>query len=135
MLDGIQFWRDSSKTGFISDGIISTGFILTGYLTTGFFLTVLSMHLQCVVCLRNKRNNGCCCCWTRGLLDNQKLLDQITVLVYHLMGSMVPTKTDVSLALALNTFVAVLSKGQRKSLTSVIAKRSGSVIWTLSIQF
>ena len=41
MLDGIQFWRDSSKTGFISDGIISTGFILTGYLTTGFFLTVM----------------------------------------------------------------------------------------------
>ena len=89
---------------------------------------MLSMHLQCVVCLRNKRNNGC---WTRGLLDNQKLLDQITVLVYHLMGSMVPTKTDVSLALALNTFVAVLSKGQRKSLTSVIAIRSGYVIHTI----
>ena len=66
-----------------------------------------------------------------GFLDNQKLLDQITVLVYHLMGSMVPTKTDVSLALALNTFVAVLSKGQRKSLTSVIAIRSGYVIHTI----
>ena len=52
---------------------------------------MLSMHLQCVVCLRNKRNNGC---WTRGLLDNQKLLDQITVLVYHLMGSLVLTYKD-----------------------------------------
>ena len=63
-----------------------------------------------------------------GFLDNQKLLDQITVLVYHLMGS---PETDVSLALALNTFVAVLSKGQRKSLTSVIAIRSGYVIHTI----
>ena len=34
-----------------------------------------------------------------GFLDNQKLLDQITVLVYHLMGSLVLTYKDIGIGL------------------------------------